>query len=183
MIKHYITLTLVFILTGCGRSTSIPATFISDISESPPIKYANIQSIDPVINPYYQTFLKAAAERSVTLDPVRIDNLIIKFGVTSDRQSISPGYAVVGFCAPTTSETGLSYIVTLDQQQWLKSSDLDRQFLLFHELGHCVLNRNHKSDLEQIGRPSSIMYPTLFSTTGMNSSIYFKYLEELFRNR
>lgn len=33
--------------------------------------------------------------------------------------------------------------ITLDNQDWLKLTDTQREALLFHELGHCVLSLGH----------------------------------------
>lgn len=33
--------------------------------------------------------------------------------------------------------------ILLDIEYWNESDDLDRESLIYHELGHCILNREH----------------------------------------
>jgi hypothetical protein len=44
---------------------------------------------------------------------------------------------------------------------WSMSSEQNREALVFHELGHCLLNREHKDDLFPSGAPKSIMTTVL----------------------
>jgi len=36
--------------------------------------------------------------------------------------------------------------VTIDAETWEKASDTHREVLVFHELGHCLLMRNHRNE-------------------------------------
>lgn len=79
----------------------------------------------------------------------------------------------VGLCA----NYGTHQNITIDQEFWDRASDLQKEVLVYHELGHCALGRDHTEDL--IGsRPKSIMYPKVLKEK------YYKefqedYLEEL----
>jgi len=67
--------------------------------------------------------------------------------------------------------------VIIDESAWESYSHNKREVLVFHELGHCVLNRGHNKKKTN-GRPESIMYPYV-----LNGYSYFNhrdvYLKEL----
>lgn len=46
---------------------------------------------------------------------------------------------------------------------WEKASNLQKEQLIFHELGHCVLNLPHDASRNENGVPKSIMYPAMIS--------------------
>ena len=47
--------------------------------------------------------------------------------------------------------------VTIDDVFWARSSNLGKEFVVFHELGHCFLNRGHKEDSTSEGLCVSLM--------------------------
>lgn len=47
--------------------------------------------------------------------------------------------------------------VIIDRTFWNKSNPLERECIVFHELGHCVLNREHLDDRDDNGECLSIM--------------------------
>jgi hypothetical protein len=40
---------------------------------------------------------------------------------------------------------------------WQNEPDQNKEALIFHELGHCLLNRGHKDDVFPSGAPKSLM--------------------------
>lgn len=72
--------------------------------------------------------------------------------------------------------------IAVDPDWWEKAEPASRQELLFHELGHCVLNRQHSREVDKNKLPLSIMWPTVFSGYLLdNYEINFdRYIEELF---
>lgn len=72
--------------------------------------------------------------------------------------------------------------IFISQAHWNNLTELGRENLIFHELGHCILNRDHVDRLvEENGEmyPVSVMFPTTLS-----DELYEKhrdyYLRELF---
>lgn len=58
------------------------------------------------------------------------------------------GSSVVGICW-SYSKTGNWYkgkFIKIDEGYWKESSNATREILLFHELGHCELNRDHEDE-------------------------------------
>lgn len=67
--------------------------------------------------------------------------------------------------------------ITVNGKFWTALSGVYREQLLFHELGHCLLNRVHEGD--NFYNPHSIMNKTLFSDQIYKSN-YDYFLKELF---
>lgn len=55
--------------------------------------------------------------------------------------------------------------------------------LVFHELGHCVFKRNHRTDVNSNNIPESIMYPYVFGDQWYYQSNHYYYLNELSTGR
>ena len=60
---------------------------------------------------------------------------------------------IVGQCWQNSEE---AYIV-IDMEYWLNASTMDREFIVFHELGHCYLQREHLDVRDARGICTSIM--------------------------
>lgn len=72
--------------------------------------------------------------------------------------------------------------VTIDRQNWEGISELEREYIVFHELGHCYLERIHDDRKDANGRCLSIMH----SAEGKcvleyNIETRDTYLKELFK--
>jgi hypothetical protein len=102
--------------------------------------------VDPSLQEYFDRFVVEGAARGVTVD------------YTASRIS---GYLkiitqpnVIGQCAHSDSKPNT---VIIDKIYWSTASDLEKEFVVFHELGHCVLNREHLDDADSQGNCISIM--------------------------
>jgi len=95
--------------------------------------------IDPALQPYIDQFELAG---NIPTGP-----LVAKFGVltrvTGEEGECSTNF----FSAPT---------ITINPTFWAFASETDRTLVVFHELGHCVLNRAHNNTVAG-GHPVSIM--------------------------
>lgn len=74
--------------------------------------------------------------------------------------------------------------IEIDQEFWQRAEDLAREQLIFHELGHCVLNRDHDDTLVRVDGffyqiPNSIMYPYIFGSYSFYEEFHQHYMEEL----
>lgn len=70
--------------------------------------------------------------------------------------------------------------VTISDNFWQKASDGYKYELIFHELGHCLLDFEHRGVKDELtGYPTSVMTPMIFSgdyfQTHLNS-----YMDEFF---
>lgn len=72
--------------------------------------------------------------------------------------------------------------IIIKESIWNKLNKLEKEELILHEYGHCLLNRNHND--QKINMDNDYIYESLMYTNGFNSGIYIKYkdyyLTELF---
>ncbi len=93
-----------------------------------------------------QAFRTEAASRSQS-QPVT--NLVMAFGPTS-------GADVCGQCL---LDAGQPPRIVLNADCWKRASALERECLVFHELGHCLLSRSHRTERFSNNAYVSLMNP------------------------
>ncbi len=102
-----------------------------------------IYDVDPEFEPYVQEFIIEAEKRGQTFD-FRETGLSIKFSEF-----------------PLTNANGRCFLgqyrIEIDKLDWFSFSELFRSYLLFHELGHCALNRRHRNDKFSDGSWKSVL--------------------------
>jgi hypothetical protein len=102
-------------------------------------------------------------------NPVEANSLRVRFGQVAPDE--------LGRC----SEADGIALVTIDEKKWERLNEMARESLVFHELGHCLLARDHVTEwLPDESRPRSLMNEYLVSGK-VYSSHQQAYLEELFR--
>lgn len=87
----------------------------------------------------------------------------------------------LGACV--TFSDGKRYI-ELEVTNWEKSDDIEREELVYHELGHCALNRDHDNQLVynplvSYRIPNSVMYPYNFGKYSVYKIFREHYVAEL----
>ena len=141
------------------------------------------------IRPHVERFLLEAEKRGVFLD---ISKLSVEFDTDINISTGDNQQTVVGSCNRSTN-LQLVRIDTLNSL-WLLSGNLGREEIIFHELGHCLLGRQHRDDKLLSGDYASIMrtvgllqygdlnqYTSLFlNPTGLKAHRRDYYLDELF---
>ena len=115
------------------------------------------EEVDPEFSVYVERF-EAYHKEDV--------NINIKFS------DIKDGY--VGMCYP------YSNLIEIDREFWDAQPDSTKEAAIFHELGHCVLGRDHVPDLDDTGCPVSLMYYELRPVC--YQLFREKYIKELFDN-
>ncbi|HTL13026.1 MAG TPA: hypothetical protein VL588_11085 [Bdellovibrionota bacterium] len=127
----------------------------------------DVYEVDSALEPYVARF---QSESALHNGSVPVTSLVAKFGDAgaSDRDLAS---CQIGGGEPPT--------VVVDQAKWDAATDSQREETLFHELGHCVLRREH--DLRFTGSyiPESIMHPLRLSSAVYDTN-RDAYLTELF---
>ena len=120
--------------------------------------------------PFFQRFEEQAAERGLSIDLNQLD-------LIGDLQDL-PGENVGGQC---TYHSNNSNLVTIDEPLFNQLSDLFREFIIFHELGHCVLGRGHREDAHPNGSCISLMRSGLEDCRdNYNPATRASYIDELF---
>ena len=152
---------VIILLFGCQKDND----FVYDVPQQ--------------FEPYVKRFIEEAAARG---HPISINNLIIKYELSSSTI----------FCATSnviTSGNDVQKIISIKSLTcW--QNDVQLETIIFHELGHCILGREHDMTLMPKGDPKSIMYPdnaTLYSPCvypiGSPCDLLYRrnyYLDELF---
>jgi hypothetical protein len=123
---------------------------------------------------YVSKFVADATVQGVNVLPdMQNPKLTIQIGGLT-----SYGSATIGLCE---SGAGLRR-VTFDPTFWSQASETQRELLVHHELGHCVLYRAHDTALLPSGAYASIMYPVILaSSTYVANEAYYQ--QELFANK
>ena len=79
--------------------------------------------------------------------------LVVQFGDVNE-----PGESNArGACELATGQTP---VVTISAEAWASSTDAEREELIFHELGHCLLGLKHVAGINSDGIPKSLMDPS-----------------------
>lgn len=69
--------------------------------------------------------------------------------------------------------------IILDHSYWNQATEVEKTILVWHELGHCVLDRRHMDIMLPDTCPYSIMYYQQFDTNCFDKH-YDHYVQELF---
>lgn len=139
--------------------------------------------IDPALKPYVDSFVTEAKKRNIE---VKQENLIMKFGATT-----------IEICGQYIKDNKGQRSITINPSAscWKDAPEQNREALVFHELGHCFLNRLHRDDHLPDGSAASIMstsnngpyepciYPIDGSTTCNKTARRDYYIDELFNEK
>ena len=139
-----------------------------EVESVPTIK--EFTNVDQRLWSYFQDFESEAAMRGYDVDL----NLM---NVTGEISGIHDGN-VIGTCSYGYRRPNA---VTIDDTFWSRNGLLSREEVVFHELGHCILGRDHTEQIVNNGFCASIMR----SGTGSCKTAYTLanrsyYLDELF---
>lgn len=116
---------------------------------------ASKRSIDPALQPTVDKFMYEASLMSVSVEAVRTDNLIVEF-----REDEFFDSGIIGWCE---NGTNAEYRVSLKRSIFMALPPYTQEQLVYHELGHCLLDRKHRNDLDPVTQlPVSIMNADLF---------------------
>ncbi|GEM_PF-201291 len=104
---------------------------------------STVADVDPAFGPYLEEFIEEAAMRGVDVTE-RLEQISIVFGPTQflfwDGQ-----------CNQEENR------ITINPLSWQNNDPAQNKLTLFHELGHCLLGRDHINDVLPNGEWSSIM--------------------------
>jgi len=131
----------------------------------------DIVETDDELQPYFDLFAAEALERGITVNYLeeRIEGLIQNVTETS----------VLGQCFRNVDRPKKGIV---DRDYWEDASELEREFLIFHELGHCFLNLEHDDRVDpDSGMCVSIMKSTIdICELAFNDDTKEAYFDELF---
>ena len=128
-------------LISCQKDDSSLITEEDTVGEE-----SSITGVDPFLLEYFISFEEAGKERGLEID-LSTANIT---GSISEIQEEN----VAGQCNYHPFQPNH---VTIDKSFWNRSNYLYREMIVFHELGHCYLGRDHFEEAFQNGLCKSIM--------------------------
>lgn len=127
-------------------------------------------TIQAELAPYFDRFQAEAAVRGVSVDFVAAQ-------LSAALEDIAEAN-VSGQCYYNGDEPNR---LVIDLVFWKQATDLKREFVIFHELGHCYLGRRHLDTANSDGTCASMMHSGLSGCrNAYNSRTRSEYLDELF---
>lgn len=148
---------LLIVLTSCGKNIDL------EVSKE-------YQGVAPQLWTYFAKFEKEAASRGVDVD-------LTAAGITGFIEKIH-AKGTVGLCNHRLDQPNQ---VIIDLEFWNTASENSKELIIFHELGHCYLERGHKDEAKNDGTCSSIMRSGKGSCIDFyNNSNKKGYLNELY---
>ena len=125
--------------------------------------------IDDSLLPFFESFKVEGEQRGWQIDFafVGVEGYIGK----------ATGEDVVGQCNHSADAPDK---VTIDAFFWRQASYSHKEFVIFHELGHCYLKRSHLDDADEFGNCISIMQSSANSCNSNYEDQRAQYLDELF---
>ncbi len=154
-------LLVVLFITSCGEKTEIV-----NPTQTPTV----INNPEAVLQPYFERFEQEGAARGWSVDLEAAE-------IIGEIKEIAQEH-VAGQCTWASHQPNL---VTIDLTFWNAASDLQKEFVVFHELGHCFLNRGHREDAFTNGQCASLMRSGLEDCRdNYTSATRSQYLDELF---
>lgn len=125
----------------------------------------DIEDMPAVFQPYVRQFLADAESYG---HKIKLKRLRIEF---SEDVLYSDGIR----CNGVYYHNGHKILIWKNGNYWQKSP----KALLYHELGHALLDRDHRDEVDKHHQPKSIMYRTGISDYGLENRTEY-YLSELF---
>lgn len=99
----------------------------------------------------FETQISAFEQASIDQDqPIVVTDLVIE--LSADIGSSGED----GVCIQGTNQTP---VIQINATFWANASDQGKEALVFHELGHCILQRSHVKVVDNNYVPASIMFP------------------------
>jgi len=128
-----IAFSLLITLVACGKNNEIQLS-------------KEYVGVEPELWGYFEKFEKAAADRGVDVD-------LTLAGITGSIETIH-AHGTVGLCNHRLDEPNH---VIIDKNFWASASENSKEMIIFHELGHCYLERGHTDAKNNDGTCASIM--------------------------
>ena len=155
---------LLVLISACKSDDSAPEI----VPQEPEVR--EFPGVDERLWTYFERFELQAAARGVSVD-------LVAAGITGVIVPIDEEN-VAGTC---NFNARIPNHVMIDEDFFNRVGDTFREFIIFHELGHCFLFRDHLEEEDQLGRCVSIMR----SGTGecrdnYRTSTRTLYIDELF---
>lgn len=125
-----------FLFIACGSASDYMNYRTHPRGDTDPRTF---REIDPAFSSFVDTFYQECGLTRETEIPMGF---------------VTTNFPVLAFCS--VWESGVRE-VSIDKAGWFASTEVQKEWLIFHELGHCVLSREHNNVVNDVGVPASIM--------------------------
>ena len=132
---------LPLLISSCREDDSF-----NELQEEVEEQQAAYPNVDERLWPFFERFENEAEARGIDVN--------LRLGSISGDIVPIDGEHVAGQCSYRSR--GPNH-VSVDDEFWARSGDSFREFIIFHELGHCYLNRGHREDAFANGVCKSLM--------------------------
>jgi len=139
----YLTIFGLLLLSSCNYLEEEPVPLEE---EEPVLNVQSYPGVDEALWPYFTRFEEEARLRGIEVD-------LVGNAITGVIEELSEDQ-VAGQCNYNSHHPNH---VTIDQSFWQSASDRYREFVVFHELGHCELLRDHREAAHADGSCKSLM--------------------------
>lgn len=131
-------------------------------------KESNVE-IDASILPHFKAFEEAAKKRDISFN-------IETAGISANIAKINSN--VVAQCKHGEN---VDPVIIVNPIYWTNASEADKEFYIFHELGHCFLKRDHLNTKDNKGNCKSMMHSSADACNFLYTNATREaYLDELF---
>jgi len=164
----FVLIVLFFIVVACQKDEAFTDELTIIEKETPSPK--SYPGVERALWPFFERFEQIGAAQGVPVD-------LVKEQITGVIEDIE-GERVAGQCNFYSHSPNH---VIIDSEFWSRVNDNLKELIIFHELGHCVLNRDHREGSLDNGFCLSIMRSgeqACLDAYNTNTKDY--YLEELF---
>ncbi|NND34913.1 MAG: hypothetical protein HKN76_20170 [Saprospiraceae bacterium] len=152
---HFFLLMAFFLIFSCQKESRITEAYVDD-----------------ELSQLFDQFVQEGLQRGVIID-------FVKTPVEGFLDS-SLGASVTGQCQHDSNNPDR---VLINRSYWNRVTELQKEFLVFHELGHCYLQRSHLDDKNDRGECMSIMHSSSSACENAYSlETRASYLDELFNS-
>lgn len=151
----------------------LPIVTISCLRDAP-FQHQEPQPLYPNVEealwPYFTDFEREGRARGLDIN-------LVQAGISASIQEINEQH-VAGLCSYRSYRPNE---ITIDKSFWNRSNALFRELIVFHELGHCYLGRDHLENAFSNGLCKSIMRSgTCCCRDAYTNTNRTYYLDELF---
>lgn len=153
------------------RQNIIPLAIIISLIGCSKYDYDNSELNNSEFKPYVDSFLEEARIRG---KDVNVNEVNFYLADIEDEN-------VGGLCNYRKEE------IIINRDSWKTAREIDKELLVYHELGHCVLGRNHRNETSENGNCLSIMRGMendFMCSKNIFSTLWREYyLDELFNKK
>lgn len=166
---HFTLFLIVILFHSCEKDSSFLST--NNALENSK-QYSDVTS---ELWPFWQAFEEEAKIRGLNID-------LEESGVVGEIVEIDEDH-VAGSCSIRSNGSNTNRLIRIDRTIWNGLPTLFKEFIVFHELGHCILFRGHDESSDSAGICLSIMRSGVDGCRdGYNSQTRDFYIDELFEN-